>query len=73
MSAKGRHSFAVATVLDWYRAGLDVAAMMPRLSTYMGHVDPKDTYWYLEAAPELMALAGQRLDTHLAVRQEGTR
>jgi integrase/recombinase XerD len=41
-----RHSFAVATVLDWYRAGLDVAAMMPRLSTYMGHVDPKDTYWY---------------------------
>ena len=49
-----RHSFAVATVLDWYRDGLDVASMMPRLSTYLGHTDPKDTYWYLEAAPCLL-------------------
>ena len=65
-----RHCFAVATVLDWYRAGVDVAAMMPRLSTYLGHTDPKDTYWYLEAAPELMALAGQRLDTHLAAHRQ---
>jgi integrase/recombinase XerD len=64
-----RHSFAVATVLDWYRDGVDVAAMMPRLSTFLGHTDPKDTYWYLQAAPELMALAGQRLDTHLAAHQ----
>ena len=36
-------------------------AMMPRLSTYLGHTDPKHTYWYLSAAPELMALAGERL------------
>jgi integrase/recombinase XerD len=63
-----RHSFAVATVLDWYRTGADVPAMMPRLATYLGHTDPKNTYWYLSAAPELMALAGQRLDTHLAGR-----
>jgi integrase/recombinase XerD len=41
-----RHSFAVATVLGWYRDGADVAAMMPRLSTYLGHTDPKHTYWY---------------------------
>lgn len=68
-----RHGFAVATVLDWYRDGRDVAAMMPRLSTYMGHVDPKDTYWYLEAAPELMAVAGQRLDSHLTARGKGLR
>ena len=68
-----RHSFAVATVLEWYRTGLDVAAMMPRLSTYLGHTDPKHTYWYLEAAPELMALAGQRLDSHLAARREAAR
>jgi len=60
-----RHSFAVATVLDWYAGGADVAAMMPRLSTYLGHSDPKHTYWYLSAAPELMAVAGQRLDAHL--------
>ncbi|MET9914999.1 tyrosine-type recombinase/integrase [Streptomyces sp. NPDC006476] len=61
-----RHRFAVFTVLDWYREDVDVAAMMPRLSTYLGHTDPKHTYWYLSAAPELMALAGQRLDSHLA-------
>ena len=60
-----RHSFAVATVLCWYRDGADVAAMMPRLSTYLGHADPKHTYWYLSAAPELMALAGDRLHAHL--------
>ena len=61
-----RHSFAVATVLDWYSTGADVPAMMPRLATYLGHTDPKHTFWYLTAAPELMALAGQRLDAYLA-------
>jgi integrase/recombinase XerD len=60
-----RHSYAVATVLGWYRDGADVAAMMPRLSTYLGHNDPKNTYWHLSAAPELMALAGDRLHAHL--------
>jgi len=63
-----RHSFAVATVLDWYRSGADVPAMMPRLATYLGHSDPKHTYWYLTATPELMALAAQRLDTYLGDR-----
>lgn len=61
-----RHSFAVASPLDAYRGGADVPALMPRLSTYLGHSDPKHTFWYLSAAPELMALAGQRLDAHLA-------
>jgi integrase/recombinase XerD len=60
-----RHGFAVATVLHWYREDADVGAMMPILSTYLGHTDPKHTYWYLSAAPELMALAGRRLDAHL--------
>jgi integrase len=60
-----RHSFAVATVLGWYRDGADVAAMMPRLSAYLGHTDPRHTYWYLSAAPELMALAGDKLHAHL--------
>jgi integrase len=63
-----RHSFAVATLTDWYRTGADVQAMMPRLATYLGHTDPKNTFWYLSTAPELMALAGQRLDAHLAGR-----
>jgi integrase/recombinase XerD len=41
-----RHSFAVATLAGWYRDGADVAALLPLLSTYMGHVDPKSTYYY---------------------------
>ena len=61
-----RHSFAVNTVLGWYRGGADIPALMPRLSTYLGHTDPQHTFWYLSAAPELMALAGQRLEAHLA-------
>jgi integrase len=57
-----RHSFAVHTLLDWYRDGGDIATRMPLLSTYLGHVSPANTYWYLHAAPELMAEAARRLD-----------
>jgi integrase/recombinase XerD len=57
-----RHSFAVRTLLGWYRAGADVAAHMPLLSTYLGHVHPGNTYWYLSAAPELLTLVAARLD-----------
>jgi integrase/recombinase XerD len=59
-----RHTFAVTTLLGWYRDGADVPALLPRLSTYLGHADPKHTYWYLSAAPELHALAADRLDSH---------
>lgn len=57
-----RHSFAVRTLLGWYRAGEDVEARLPWLSTYLGHRDPRSTYWYLSAAPELLALAAGRLE-----------
>ena len=50
------------TLLGWYRDGVDVAACMPLLSTYLGHVHPARTYWYLSAAPELLALVAARLD-----------
>ena len=56
-----RHTFAVNTLLGWYRDGLDVAARMPVLSTYLGHTHPANTYWYLTATPELMAYAAGRL------------
>jgi integrase len=56
-----RHSFAVHTLVSWYQTGKDVNAMLPRLSTYLGHRDPVSTYWYLSAAPELLALAAARL------------
>lgn len=57
-----RHRFAVETLLGWYRAGDDVAALMPRLSTFLGHVKPSNTYWYLSANPELFGLVAARLD-----------
>lgn len=57
-----RHSFAVATLVDWHRTDVDVQALMPSLSTWMGHVNPNSTYWYLSAAPELLGLAGRRLE-----------
>jgi integrase len=56
-----RHSFAVSTLLGWYRDGGDVQARLPLLSTYLGHADPSNTYWYLQATPELLALAADRM------------
>jgi integrase len=58
-----RHTFAVATLLRWYRSDEDVQAKIPALSTYLGHREPSSTYWYLSAAPELLALAAARQDT----------
>lgn len=60
-----RHRFAVRTLIDWYRAGLDVEREIPKLATYLGHVHVHDTYWYLEGVAELLALASERLlDEH---------
>ena len=56
-----RHSFAVATLLNWCRNGDNVAARMPLLSAYLGHAAPAHTYWYLHASPELLAEAARRL------------
>lgn len=60
-----RHAFAVQTLLDWHRSGADVHARMLWLSTYLGHAEPSDTYRYLTAAPELLALAAARLEITL--------
>lgn len=56
-----RHHFAAKTLIDWYRDGRDVERELPKLSTYLGHVHVGDTYWYIEAVPELLHLATQRL------------
>ena len=53
-----RHSFAVRRLQAWYEAGLDVQALLPTLSVYLGHVRPEDTYWYLTATPDLLRAAG---------------
>lgn len=57
-----RHTFAIQTVLGWYREGQDVEARLPLLSTYLGHVGPSSTYWYLTAVPELLEAATARLE-----------
>ena len=56
-----RHRFAAQTLVDWYRAGINVEREIHKLSTYLGHAHVNDTYWYLEAVPELLELATQRL------------
>lgn len=58
-----RHSLAVRTLIDWMTDGVDVDERIAVLSTYLGHISPADTYWYLSASPELMQLAAARLDT----------
>jgi integrase/recombinase XerD len=57
-----RHTFALTTLLSWYRQGIDVQQRLPLLSTYLGHIDPSSTYWYVHAAPELFSLVAQRLE-----------
>jgi integrase len=56
-----RHCFATRKLIEWYRAGIDVGRQLPKLATYLGHVDVAHTYWYLEAVPELLQLATERL------------
>jgi integrase len=58
-----RHRFAVCTLLRWYRAGIDVERAIPKLATYLGHVHVNETYWYIEAVPELLELAARRLES----------
>jgi integrase len=64
-----RHTFAVRTLLGWYQAGDDVQSKIPSLSTYLGHREPSSTYWYLSAAPELLALAAERQESAWSAAQ----
>jgi len=63
-----RHTFALKTLARWYRDGVDVERRLPWLSTYLGHVSPASTYWYLTATPELLALASERAERAWKVR-----
>ena len=57
-----RHTFAIRTVVAWHRAGDDVEARLPQLSTYLGHIGPASTYWYLSMVPDLREAAVARLE-----------
>ena len=56
-----RHSFTVRVLASWYRSAIDVDTRMVALSTYLGHVNITDTYWYISTSPELIALLAERL------------
>ena len=58
-----RHTFAVTRMQRWYQQGVDVQAVLPHLSVYLGHVHPQESYWYLTAVPELLRAAAHRFET----------
>jgi integrase/recombinase XerD len=62
-----RHTFAVVTLTGWYRDGLNIDSRVHLLSTYLGHTEPSSTYWYLEATPELLGFAADRLEAAAGV------
>lgn len=59
-----RYRFAYETLLQGYRTGEEPERRLPLLSTFLGHINFADTYWYLRAWPELMSAAMQRVNRH---------
>ena len=57
-------------MLDWYHRGLDVNKLLPHLSVYLGHTNPKHTYWYLTATPDLLSKACGRFESFVNQRDE---
>lgn len=55
-----RHTFATRRLVEWLRAGEDLDRLIPTLSTYLGHARVEDTYWYIQAVPELLELVTER-------------
>lgn len=57
-----RHTFACNTIIRWFKEGIDINHQILLLSTYLGHVKPSDTYWYLTGTPELLVLATNQFE-----------
>jgi len=57
-----RHTFAVRRLVRWYEEGVDIDKKIFALSTYLGHAKISDTYWYLSAVPELLAITSRRFE-----------
>lgn len=66
-----RHSFVCRRVALWHEAGADIDNAMLALATYVGHAKVSDTYWYLTAVPELMAVAARRFETFATAADAG--
>jgi len=67
-----RHTFATVRLLRWHEQGADIERKLPALATYLGHVRVTQTYWYLTAVPELMAIAARRFERFARPGEEGT-
>jgi len=59
-----RHTFAMHRLISWYREGADVQKLLPRLSTYMGHIDIASTQWYLTMTADLLREASTRFEQY---------
>jgi integrase/recombinase XerD len=59
-----RHTAAVHRVIAWYRSGQDVQRLLPKLATYLGHVEISSTQRYLQMTPELLQEASQRFASY---------
>jgi len=57
-----RHTFAVGRLLKWYEEGINLDQKILALSTYLGHAQVTDTYWYLSAVPELLAMVSDKFE-----------
>jgi integrase len=66
-----RHTFACRRLLSWYRQGKNVHNLVVSLSTYLGHGRVTNTYWYLTATPELLAIAGGRFERFASTGKGG--
>lgn len=66
-----RHSFAVRRIIKWYQEGADLDAKILSLSTYLGHVEIRDTYWYLSSVPELLNIVSERFENFANHKREG--
>jgi len=61
-----RHAFAIERLRRWHQEGAAVQPLLCHLSVYLGHVRPRDSYWYLTATPELLSAAALRFQRYAA-------
>jgi integrase/recombinase XerD len=52
-----RHTFVVSRLRRWHEEGVDVERRLAHLATYLGHMDVRETYWYMTVTPELLTAA----------------
>lgn len=68
-----RHHMVIARLQAWYAEDVDVDAWLPVLATYLGHVEIRDTYWYLTAVPELTSIIADRVAAFAAPGRDPNR